>query len=269
MKNKHLLVAFSSLCALALPQAHAAVFTFAEDFSGYNQGAGVDLAGQGGWENTGGVASSNPRQFAVGPVIIGQSGGSRDKLELNFPVGFQLDSSHTITFTMIASLNTLAPAAGSNFGFGLGQDPDSHVVPNHFGYFTGMMFRTENFATLQLARKPDNSTVSLVAAEWFEIRSVWDLGAGTADLAMRNIDQGETTFTQLFFDSAQTQTTASLSDMANIAAWDTIWIRLGDGGNTRVSELSMVVVPEPSVYGLVFGGLFLGIVLWRRRLLNR
>jgi hypothetical protein len=262
MKNQYLKTTFAifSLAALAAPSANAQIFS--EDFQpGYSTG---NLSGQNGW-NQGFGATPTPSATVVdasGDFYVSSTDNSYSILDAG---NFSLTTADTITLTF--DLRVTAASANAAFGIGnYNQTSSGSGTPPVFGVISGIWaVRGWGFGTTVNAR--DTNGFSLVATqnEWYRVQSTWDLsGTGTGTLSIMNLTLGETEFTQLHFNAAQTQTAADLqlgnASNPGVANWEGVFLRTQNG---QIDNLS--VIPEPSVYALISGGLMLCFVMLRRR----
>jgi hypothetical protein len=71
------------------------------------------------------------------------------------------------------------------------------------------------------------------------LRSEWNLVNGTGTLSVKNLTRGETEFTPLYFDAAQTQKTASIGNVWEVESWDQVLIRIGGSGAARVYDIKV------------------------------
>lgn len=263
--TKHIQTALVASASILLASGLSAQI-FSEDFqSGYTIGS---LEGQEGWTRGPGgtglvihsVQESNGNFF-----MQSQQDDSRAVLNAgNF--GLTQSDSITLTFDLFVS------ESGSHLSFGIGIfDTDSTTIGNapHFGLQNGnWIVRGPGLVSANPtinARAPNGSALSATLNNWYRVQSIWDLsGEGSATLSIMNLTAGETEFTQLFFDAAQTQTVASLSlesSNYNVSNWDGVWVR---GRNNGLAD-NLVVVPEPATYVMLLG-LFTGIFVAYRRL---
>lgn len=233
---------------------------FTENFqSGYATG---NLSGQNGW-NQGFGGSPTPSATVVdasGNFYVTSTDNSYSILDAG---NFSLTTADTITLTF--DLRVTAASANAVFGIGnYNQTSSSSGTPPIFGVQGGVWaVRGWGFGTQVNAR--DTGGISLVATqnEWYRVQSTWDLsGTGTGTLSIMNLTLGETAFTQLFFNQAQTQEFASLQltnvNNPGVANWEGVFLRTQNG---EIDNLS--VVPEPNTFALLIGAL--GLVALMRR----
>ena len=229
--------------------------------SGYSTG---NLSGQNGW-NQGFGATPTPSATvadASGNFYVSSTGNSYNILDAG---NFSLTTADTITLTF--DLRVTAASANAAFGIGnYNQISTSSGTPPVFGVISGVWaVRGWGFGTTVNAR--DTGNISLLASqnEWYRVQSTWDLsGTGTGTLSIMNLTLGETAFTQLYFNAAQTQATADLqlgnANNPGVANWEGVFLRTTNG---RIDNLS--VIPEPNTYALLIGSLGLAALIRRFR----
>ena len=229
--------------------------------SGYSIG---NLSGQNGW-NQGFGATPTPSATvadASGNFYVTSTSDSQSILNAG---NFSLTTADTITLTF--DLRVTAASANAAFGIGnYNQISSSSGTPPVFGVISGVWaVRGWGFGTTVNAR--DTGNISLLASqnEWYRVQSTWDLsGTGTGTLSIMNLTLGETAFTQLYFNAAQTQATADLqlgnANNPGVADWEGVFLRTTNG---RIDNLS--VIPEPNTYALLIGSLGLAALMRRFR----
>jgi|GEM_PF-7060607 len=251
----------AALIALA-PLASAQIFE--EDFqTGYTTG---DLAGQNSWAQGFG-ATPTPSS-----TVVNQSGdffisSSVDNSYSILNAGnFGLSATDTITLTFDLRV-TAADSANALFGIGEYSEASSgNGTPPVFGIQGGSWaVRGWGFGATVFARDSSSTLIKANVDDWYRVRSTWDLsGTGTGTLEIMNLTDGETNFTQLYFNAGQTVATAGLelddSNADPVADWTGVFVRLNNG---QVDNIS--VVPEPNTYALLAGMCALGFVMVRRR----
>ena len=229
--------------------------------SGYSTG---NLSGQNGW-NQGFGGTLTPSATVVdasGDFYVSSTGNSYNILDAG---NFSLTTADTITLTF--DLRVTAASANAAFGIGnYNQISSSSGTPPVFGVISGVWaVRGWGFGTTVNAR--DTGNISLLASqnEWYRVQSTWDLsGTGTGTLSIMNLTLGETAFTQLYFNAAQTQTTADLllgnGNNPGVANWEGVFVRTTNG---QIDTLS--VIPEPNTFALLIGALGLAALMRRAR----
>jgi hypothetical protein len=178
---------------------------------------------------------------------------------------FGLTASNTITLTFDLRVTAASPTA--MFGIGnYSQTSSSAGVPPAFGVLAGnWIVRGWGFGTVANARDTNNTAIAATTNEWYRVQSTWDLsGTGTGSLSIMNLTLGQTNFTPLFFNAAQTQEFASLqltnANNPGVANWEGVFLRTIDG---QIDNLS--VVPEPNTFALLIGALGLAALIRRSR----
>jgi hypothetical protein len=265
-------LSFKSLLSLVSVFAFAASASaqiFSEDFqTGFSTGS---LSGQNGW-TVGFGASPTPSSTVVfdSPNYFIQS--TDNSYSLLNAGNFGLTNSSVVTLTFDLFVDSAVAASSRNAAFGIGRfdtTSSTNGVAPIFGIQGGnWLVRGWSFGTSTNARDTGGIVIPAIADNWYRVQSVWDLGAngdvGTATLSIMNLTAGETEFTQLFFDAAQTIATATLEldKPANTGAqnWSGIFVR-----TQNASADNLVVVPEPATYALALGLLVLIGIAARRR----
>lgn len=252
---------FASL-ALLLSATFMQGQIFTENFqAGYSTGI---LAGQNGWTNGFG-ATPTPSATVVdasGDFYVTSTSDSQSILDAG---NFSLTTADTITLTF--DLRVTAASANAAFGIGnYNQSSSSSGVAPLFGVNTGVWaVRGWSFGTQVNARGTNNVSLAATTNEWYRVQSTWNLsGSGTGTLSIMNLTLGETNFTQLFFNAAQTEGFANLqlTNVFNpgVANWEGVYFRTQNG---QIDNLS--VVPEPKTYALLIGSLGLAALIRRFR----
>ena len=228
---------------------------------GYSTG---NLSGQKGW-NQGFGATPTPSATvadASGNFYVTSTSDSQSILNAG---NFSLTTADTITLTF--DLRVTAASANAAFGIGnYNQISSSSGVPPLFGVQSGVWaLRGWGFGTQVNARGTNGISLLASQNEWYRVQSTWDLsGTGTGTLSIMNLTLGETAFTQLYFNAAQTQATADLqlgnANNPGVANWEGVFLRTTNG---RIDNLS--VIPEPNTYALLIGSLGLAALIRRFR----
>ena len=240
---------------------------FQYDFDAFT--TGTSIVGQDGWINFSGTSGTGPVVREVSTTINGSSatvkglGHHGDNIVTrayrsfgNF--GVSSSSTIVLEFDLIR--------VGSNAQAMLGVGSVDHTLgsPGHpatVGYFTsnGFMVRGEGEGTQQSAVDSAGNVIHANQGDLYRVRSIWNLtGTGTATLEIMNLSLGETEFTQLFFNAAQTQATANLGLYTNPSTWEHLQIRPGGTAGQAGLVTNISVVPEPASYAMLFGiGAFL------------
>lgn len=281
MKNHRNLVVLCLAALLAgLNGLEADTTLVSYNFDSLSTGA---LAGQDNWAVTSGAISplisannATSSYSDLTNVADRSSAATGTPLVRNsslFSAG-SLNSSGLLTLSM----NVYVGGAGSTSFFGIGGPSyaGGGGMSASFGILNGLLsVRQEGNATANgtvfNAKTSSNGTISL-ATGWYTLQSVWDLSTGTATLAYKNLTVGDTSFTTVYFDAAQTQTTESLvNGTFNPATWNSVYLRTGitatGSGVGFVDNLSVLVspVPEPATVALAVLALLLGAASWQRK----
>jgi hypothetical protein len=235
---------------------------FTENFqTGYSTG---NLSGQNGWTNGFGATPTPSATVtnASGNFFVTSTSTSYSILDAG---NFGLTASNTITLTF--DLRATETSSHAMFGIGnYSQTSSGAGTPATFGLSSGIWaVRGWGFGTTVNARDSNNSSLAAPLNEWFRVQSTWDLsGTGTGTLSIMNLTLGETNFTPLFFNAAQTSSFASLqltnANNPGVANWEGVFVRTG---NSEIDNLS--VVPEPNTFALLIGALGLAALIRRSR----
>lgn len=235
----------------------------------FNSRSAGALNGQDGWTASEGA---NGAQVAATPVNAG-GGGTLGLTNGLTDAGMSATKSffpaNSITSTSIVTLTFDAIQVSSptvaQFGLSTGGS-----FPN-FGIWNGTMAIRVNGDSGQtfIAKTPQGFDIAPINNHWYSFQSVWDFNTGLATLAYKDLTAGDTNYTQLYFNAAQTQSTVSLGTI-NPSTWTTAYVRVGKTGTSGIGygtgyldNLSVVVVPEPHTVGLAAIGL--GALLLRSR----
>ncbi|MBN8712126.1 MAG: hypothetical protein J0I10_22355 [Verrucomicrobia bacterium] len=251
---------------LAIPLITSAVFltvpTKAATLVNYNFDSLTpgSINGQDGW------TSANNAQVATTPIVgpggtYGLSNGTVASgavvSKKNFFSAGSLSSSDTVTLTFQAYQDT----SGSVELFGIGL---ASTDAAHFGIWNGTLFlRERGFGTAYNAKNASGNDILFTNDSWYSIQSVWNLSTGTATLFYKNLTAGDVSYTQAFFNAAQTQASVSIGSVADVSSWTSGWVRTGTTavGIGYLDNLSAVSVPEPNA--LVLGMIGLGVLVVR------
>lgn len=260
MKNTHLALAVvAALASTSLSQAEL----FSENFqSGYVAG---NLTGQNDWAN--GFATPTPSATVTldsGNYFVASVDNSYSIKDVGL---FGLTVADTITLTF--DLQVTAASANAMFGIGNYSETSSSAgTPAVFGVQSGFWtVRGYGFqvGTSTIARDSNAIAIAPTLNQWYRVQSTWDLsGSGTGTLSIMNLTLGETDFTQLYFNAAQTQATADLDLLLSwnpgVADWDGVFFRTQNGAVDNLTA-----VPEPQTVALIIvAGLAFVLVLRRR-----
>lgn len=269
-KTSVALVIATAFWLLASASTHAQILTY--DFNNLVVG---DLVGQDSWTLASGAGQSpdvRDYQSTIGSGLgVGQGNASSTLVASaarDFG-NFGLTGSEILTLEF--DYYTASGTRGLAF-FGIGDNAAS-VVPAVFGNTPGgtntaWMIRAQGNGTIYNALDSNGVVIGPQASKLYRVRSVWDLsansGAGAGSLFIKNVTDGDTSFTQLFFDQAQTVSTVSLGITENYANFSSVYLRLPVSNSfSQIDNLS--VVPEPSSFALVVAGLASFVALHRRR----
>lgn len=255
------LIALSAF--LASPASGQTLINY--NFNSLTPGA---LNGQDGWSASEGA---NGAQVATTPTNAGGGGtlgltnglinAGMSAWKSFFTAG-SVTSSSIVTLTFDA-IQDSAPTI-AQFGISTGGQ-----YPN-FGIWNGTMAIRSDAGTF-IAKTPGGFDVAPINDHWYSFKSVWDLNTQLATLAYKDLTNGDTGYTQLYFNAGQTQSTVSLGAITP-STWTHAYVRVGktgvDGvgyGTGYLDNLSVVVVPEPHVVGLAALGLGSVLLRCRRR----
>jgi len=156
-----------------------------------------------GWSTSGGTAARAYREFD----------------NFNLMTGFTV----TIEFDLVR-VGTTGQAM-----LGIGSAVVNSNIPPTVGTFStsGWGIRPNGEGTIVHALANNGNFILPTQSNLYRVRSVWDLGAATGSLAVKNLSAGETAFTTLYFDAAQTQSTVSLGTLGDVTQWNDLLVRTG------------------------------------------
>ncbi|MBE2204915.1 MAG: PEP-CTERM sorting domain-containing protein [Chthoniobacterales bacterium] len=270
MKTPHMKsLAAMSLIALTVALSPQAKGVTLINYNFNSLTTGTSIHGQDSWVSVSG-SFNTPPQVATTPVNAGGGGttgltnGLEDKgssARKNFFTAGTLTTSQTLTLTFDAIQVTNQTIA--QFGLGDGTA--------NFGIWNGTM-AIRSSANTFIAKTNAGWDVAPINNHWYSFQSVWNLSTNMASLYYKDLTNGDTSYTQLFFDQAQTVSQVSLGSF-NPATVTDAWVRVGKTGAGGVGpgtgyldNLSLVAVPEPHTLalGLLGLGTFLAMRFRRR-----
>jgi len=134
----------------------------------------------------------------------------------------KLEPDSKIVLEITAAREFHPQGAGNGVMFGLGSKVmDKAIGLGHLGVY----FRDGWDSTVYAIDADGNNWNNFGSKEVVVLRSVWDLGANTASLSIKNLSLGETQFTPLYFDKEQTRTTVDLGPIGDFDSWNQVFIR--------------------------------------------
>lgn len=263
----HLMAVMLTICGL---KAQTLVNT---NFDSLTDG---DIAGQGGWVALSGAKTATILSGPAGSLDTSKTVGRNLTGGDTTPALIKntgLFSSGSLSSSSIVTLTFDVYAAGANSisFYGIGAASYTGGPSAQFGVFNGAWtIRGENSGSITNAVNSSGTALSITTGSWYRVQSVWDLsansGAGSATLSILNLTAGETDYTTLYFNAAQTQSTVSLGIASAASTWTSAYIRAGQNsgnGLAYLDNLSAVAIPEPAISGLVLLGM--GLLAWRSR----
>lgn len=230
------------------------------------------LAGQDGWINFSSDGNGGPVVRSFTPTGLsaqqgagwsaGGTGAARAYREFD---NFNL----TTGFTVTIEFDLVRVGANAQALLGIGSAAAPATIPATVGTFStfGWVIRTIGEGTSASALDGSGNAIVPTQNNLYRVRSVWDLGAATGSLAVMNLSEGETAFTPLYFNAAQTQSTVSLGTLGDVTLWNDLLVRTGGGNQTAggfLDNVYVTAVPEPSVVALLAGAAAV-LLLARRR----
>ena len=249
---------------------HADTTLIQDNFSTYTAG---NLTGQGVWVADGAftsptVASATPLPPGGGDYIT-RNGTADSRAYGNYNLTFTGSETVDLSFEFYAA--GTGTASGTTY-FGLANTGSATTGPV-FGYSGGFLINNVGWTTPTHAVDSSGNDITVAAGDWYEVTSVWNLSAGTATLSYQDLtDSGAVT--PLYFNTAQTQTTASLgfSPSYTASSLNGVLVRIASQGN-RIGDIDAVQlqsVPEPSTVALLaLAAIGFGLAGWRKRFLSR
>lgn len=222
------------------------------------------LVGQDGWVATQSPTLATPfvrtgTGVNTSLVASGAASGNNTASKRAFTnFGLTTSSSVILTFDLFGSTT-----GHELFGIGTSATNSSTAT---FGVWNGnFAVRGENSSLIN-AVNSSGGNVTVTASTWYRVQSVWDLsGSGSGSLFVMNLTAGESSYTQLFFDQAQTQATANLSLTSDRTTWNSAFVRMNSSAVAPGQIDNLYVVPEPSVVVLLGAAGAAGLVFLRRR----
>lgn len=268
MKNR--LFVYIAAVSLAIATSASAQTVLVDyDFNGLT--VNTALAGQDGWTNFVTNGSTGPFVRSVTPTnLTSQIGGSYatdSQITRAYRSFGNFDLTSASVITLEFNLLIVGNSGQAVAGIGNVTAGTASTLPPVVGSFssTGFQIRAAGDGTQTSAVASNGSAIVPILNNLYQVRSVWDLSTATATLEIMNLSAGETQYTQLFFNQAQTQATASLGTLGNVALWDDFLIRTGgnSGQGGFIDNVYITAVPEPSIFALA--GLGAAVLLARRR----
>ena len=238
MKKRWMIVAAMGLAGML----QAEVLYEADFTSGYTKSS---LVGQKGWIGESGKPSPEVWSYGEdGWAVVGK-GSSKDawaRLTLE-NVKVAMADILVLEVTLRRGVPNSTEGSGILFGFGAaGAFPATLGANNE-----GLMIRG-GFLSTMVALKADGTNWGdqkndpqdyAEHQDKIVLRSVWNLRYGTGTLEVKNLTRGETKFTPLYFDEAQTLTTASLGDVWEISSWNQVFLRFGGSSSARIYKIKI------------------------------
>lgn len=232
-----------------------------------------DLGGQDGWAT---VATRSSSSVIAGPAgsLNTSEALSNGALSGVTPVinskSFFAAGTVTSGSILTMSIDVYAGAANSIEYFGIGLSGYSGNPSAQFGVFNGIFsIRGESNGTIYNAVNSSGAAISITTGSWYRLQSVWDLSTGTATLSYLNLTAGETAYTSLYFDAAQTTSSVSLGITSTVANWTTGYVRMGNSSGNGIGYLDNIsVVPEPTAFSFMLLGLCLVVYRCRASTIN-
>lgn len=216
-----------------------------EDFSsGYVRGS---LAGQEDWIEQSG--KSSPRVYEYegdGWAVVGKK-TSEDAWALLNTDGFGFTSQDTMVLEVTLLRGVPNSKEGSTLLVGVGKG-GTKQLPASIGASNDGVFVRGGWGPTTYAVKADGTNwgsknnMSQDYLEHYEkivLRSEWNLANATGTLSVKNLTRGETEFTPLYFDAAQTKKMATIGNVQGVEAWDQVLIRIGGSAAARVYEIKI------------------------------
>jgi len=264
----------SVLAAVALLTANfasAQVVLIDYNFNGLTTNSA--LAGQDGWINFSSSGNAGPTVRSFTPTGLSAqvgagwstSGGTAARAYREFD-NFNLMTGFTVTIEFdLVRVGTTGQAM-----LGIGSAVVNSNIPPTVGTFStsGWGIRPNGEGTMVNALATNGNFILPTQSNLYRVRSVWDLGAATGSLAVKNLSAGETAFTTLYFDAAQTQSTVSLGTLGDVTQWNDLLVRTGGnsfGQGGFVDNIYVTAVPEPSVVALLAGAAAVFLLARRRK----
>lgn len=271
MKKNRSVMACAVMFSLAGAVAQA---TLLIDYNVDSLTVNTALVGQDGWLNYSSTGGDGPyiRETTVdiggSPTTIKGVGWLGDNIATRGYRSFGdfgLTSSSTVIleFDLVRVGNNAQAMVGVGFA-----DPvlGGAGLPVTVGSFStsGFTVREEGEGTQHHARDTNGNNIVPIQGDLYRVRSVWTLtGGGTATLEIKNLSAGDTDFTTLYFDAAQTQSTAPLGLTSDVTTWEHLLVRPGGSSAQGGLITNIEMIPEPGTMAL-FSLALLGLAVARR-----
>lgn len=264
MTTMHVFASFGLTVAVvtvfAVTPAQSALFE--EDFEALNNFSGLN--GQADWTAGGSTAVVSGPAGSVNTTQVARQLGSDNSFYTPDPTPTVSGSTLVLEFDVFFGGDT------NDFAY-MGLNSGQSANGPSFGHWTqneGWSIRADGFGAFKSAVDASGNVITPQTDTWYSVRSVWDLaaanGQGEATLEIKNLTAGETEFTTLYFDEAQTDPTATLEIETDPATFDTVFLRMlgGQRGDTATFVDNLSVVPEPGTLSLFIPG---SLLLFARR----
>ena len=231
------------------------------------------LAGQDDWINFSSAGNAGPvvRSFTPTGLSAQQGAGWSTSGTGSAARAYREFDNFNLTtgFTVTIEFDLVRVGANAQALLGIGSAAAPAAVPATVGTFStsGWVIRSIGEGTSASALDGNGNAIVPTQNNLYRVRSVWDLGAATGSLAVMNLSAGETAFTPLYFNAAQTQSTVSFGTLGDVTQWNDLLVRTGGFNQTAggfLDNVYVTAVPEPSVVALLAGAAAV-LLLARRR----
>lgn len=246
-----------------LSASAATASLFQEDFNSLSAGS---IFGQNGWSNVGGSSS-----MQIGGAVGWDSLGDGNVAKNWATSGSQWI--HNSNLATIAADSTItmeydvylrdASAAASDAVISVG---DGTAVYTYAGLWGGKFILRRNGGPTLTAVDAGGVDIVANAQDVYRIKTVWDFQINRADLAYKNLSNGDTAWTQLYFDAAQTSDNLWLGDIDESTLTHVMMRSYGSSTAIQTEIDNISVIPEPATLGLM-GTVGALLVFLRRKLL--
>lgn len=222
--------------------ASAQEVLFVEDFENLRQYSGAPLNGFNDWGPA--KPGGNTPTINVTVAFDVAAGGAPDNGYAQRDIGnLGLTPTSRLQIDFLVALSQSSASSGAfnaAVGVGPGIPEGVDLAPLHIGAnYGGFYLRQDAWGSFATAVAPGGEPLRLIATEIYHVRGMLDFAANTGTMMQRNVSQGEEEFSQLYFDPDQTISELSLGEHSDVTTWDTVWIRLGWSGGSRLLELTL------------------------------
>jgi len=193
--------------------------------------------GQGNWQKSHMSACEVKVVEENGKRHVKSSIGDNEYCQLDNPC-FKLTPSSVVTLEFDIYLDSEQSSAA--LGIGL-----NSMVPSYAGVVEGRLcIRGYNWGANIPSRTNSGEISRATPMKWLRMKSTWNLGdnggLGSGTLAFKDAGADDSSYTTLYFDNGQTQTSAPLGidEQWPVKTWSMVWFRLLDA---KIDNIKIMV----------------------------